>query len=68
MSVPPLRDVETVEQRYHCRTEQIIAQEVGGQIHQDGRIDIPEPNPEKEMYRIIGGEQQQCQAHHAPGA
>ena len=64
---PPPRDIETVEQRSECRTEQPVAQEIGGQVHQYGSIDIHEPNSEEKMYRIVCGEQQQCDAHNPPG-
>ena len=48
-------DIETVKQRYQCWTEKVIAQKIGGQVHQDGGIGILEPDSKKEMYRIVGG-------------
>lgn len=65
---PFARYVETVEQRYHCRTEQIVAQKVGGQIHQYGRIDTFESYFKEEMYGIIGGKQKKRCTHYPPGA
>ena len=55
---PLLCDVESVNQRGERRTEQPVAQEIGGQVHQYGGIDIHEPDSEKEMYRIVGDKQQ----------
>ena len=58
VSPQPLpRDIEAVKQRGKRRTEQPVAQEIGGQVHQYGGIDIHETDTEKEMYRIVGGEQ-----------
>ena len=64
---PPPRDIETVEQRGECRTEQPVAQEIGGQIHQYGGIDIHESDTEKEMRRIVGCKQQHRCPHNPPG-
>ena len=62
----PPRDVEAIEQRGECRTEEPVAEEVGRKVHQDGRIDVVEPDPEEEMHRIVGGQQQYGSAHDAP--
>lgn len=61
-------DIETVKQRYQCRAEKVIAQKIGGQIHQYGRMYTPEPYPEEEMHRIVCRKQQQRQTHYPPGA
>ena len=37
---PPFGNVKTIKQHYQCRTEQRIAQEVCGHVHQYGRIRI----------------------------
>lgn len=63
-----LCNVMPVEQRGKSRTEKLVAQEIGGKIHQNGRIDILEPDSEEEMHRIVCGEQQQRHAHDSPGA
>ena len=44
-----------VKQSGEGRTEQPVAQKIGGQVHQDGGIGILEPDSKKEMYRIVGG-------------
>jgi len=54
---PPTRDVEAVEQGGKRRTEKPVAQEIGGEIHQYGRIDILEPDSEEKVYRVVCGEQ-----------
>ena len=36
----PFGNVKTIKQHYQCRTEQRIAQEVCGHVHQYGRIRI----------------------------
>lgn len=59
-------DVEAVEQRGEGRTEKPVAQKIGREVHQYGGIDILKPYAVKEMYRIVGGEQQHGYAHDAP--
>ena len=45
-------NVKTIKQHYQCRTEQRIAQEVCGHVHQYGRIRIFESDTKEEMYHI----------------
>lgn len=47
----PFGNVKTIKQHYQCRTEQRIAQEVCGHVHQYGRIRIFESNT-KEQYLV----------------
>ena len=60
------RDVEAVEQRSECRTEKPVAEEVGREVHQDGRMNVPEPDLEKEVHRIVCRQQQQGAVHDTP--
>ena len=60
-------DIEAVKQRGECRTEEPVAQEICGKIHQYGRIYIHEPGLDEKMYRVIGGQYQQSPSHDAAG-
>lgn len=64
----PFGNVKTIKQHYQCRTEQRIAQEVCGHVHQYGRIRIFESNTKEEMYRIICRKQQHSYTHNLSGA
>lgn len=61
----PSCDVKPVQQGGERRTEEPVAQEICGQVHHDGFIDIPEPDPGKKMYGIVGCEQQKRHTHYA---
>ena len=61
------RDVKAVKQGGKRRAEKPVAQKIGGKVHQYGCIDIHEPDPEKEVYRIVDRKQEQRHSHNPPG-
>ena len=60
-------DIEAVKQRGECRTEEPVAQEICGKVHQYGGIDVLKPDCEKEMHRIVGRKEQQRRTHDPSG-
>ena len=57
--------VMAVEQGGKGRAEQPVGEEIGGKVHQNGRVGMGEAKPAKQVNRVIGGQRQQGHAHDA---
>ena len=57
------RNVESVEQRRQCRTEELVTQEIGGQVHQYSCVRIQIPDFEEKVHGVVHREQQQGYPH-----
>lgn len=59
----PSGEVAVVEQRHHGGAEEPVAEEVGGQIEEDGGMGVAQSDGTEEMHRIVGRQDEQGGAH-----